>query len=110
MSARRARTLVEEIEGHLLLTTARGEGRAAGERVAAQLGRLTDSQRDELERHVETAYLTLARTSWQRTAERAEELRRLYDDRYRALRLRLVAWYVLGCAALAATALLVVAA
>ncbi|MFI1767136.1 hypothetical protein ACH41H_34490 [Streptomyces sp. NPDC020800] len=110
MSTGEERTLVQEIEGHLLLAAAREEGRTAAVRVASRLGWLTDSQRDDLERNFETEYLTLARTSWRHTAERAEELRHTYESRYRALRQRLVAWCVLGGAVLAATGLLVLAA
>ncbi|MER6039127.1 MULTISPECIES: hypothetical protein [unclassified Streptomyces] len=110
MSADDGRTLVRQIEGHLLLAAAREEGRAAAARLAARLGWLTDTQRDDLERQFEAEYLTLSRASWRRTAERAEELRLAYESRYRALRLRLAAWCVLGCALVAATGLLVLAA
>ncbi|MFF7122349.1 MULTISPECIES: hypothetical protein [unclassified Streptomyces] len=110
MSTGEERALVQEIEGHLLLAAAQEEGRTAAARAAARLGWLTDTQRDDLERLFETEYLALTRTSWRRTAERAEELRHTYEARYRALRQRLVAWCVLGCALLAAASLLVLAA
>ncbi|MFD5795501.1 hypothetical protein ACFWIO_18565 [Streptomyces diastatochromogenes] len=108
MSTGEERALVQQIEGHLLLTAAREEGRTAAARLADRLGWLTDTQRDDLERHFETEYLALAGASWRRTAERAEELRHTYEARYRALRQRLVAWCVLGCA-LSAASLLVLA-
>ena len=108
--SREGRALVREIEGHLLLETARREGRTAGARLASRLGWLTDTQRDELERQFETEYLALARLSWHRTADRAEELRQAYESRYRALRTRLLAWFVLGLTALAAGLLVVAAA
>jgi hypothetical protein len=110
MSADEERALVHAIEGHLLLAAAREEGRTAAARVASRLGWLTDSQRDDLERYFEAEYLALTRASWRRTAERAEELRQTYEARYHALRRRLAAWCLLGCALLAATGLLVVAA
>ncbi|MEU1462519.1 hypothetical protein ABZ467_17825 [Streptomyces sp. NPDC005727] len=110
MSADEGRTLVREIEGHLLLAAAREEGRAAAARLTARLGRLTDTQRDDFEEQFEAEYLTLARSSWRRTAHRAEELRLAYERRYRALRLRLAACCVLGCALVAAAGLLVLAA
>ncbi|MEV5880233.1 hypothetical protein AB0L75_39795 [Streptomyces sp. NPDC052101] len=110
MSIGDGRTLVQEIEGHLLLAAAREEGRTAAARVACRPGWMTDTQRDDPGRQLEEEYLTLARTSWRRTAERAEELREMYETRYRALRQRLVAWCVLGGALLAATGLLVLAA
>lgn len=100
------RAFVNEIEGHLLLAAAREEGRTAATRFTARLGWLTDTQRDEVEREFETEYLSLARASWQRTAERAEELRREYEGRYRALRQRLLAGVALGCALLASAGLL----
>jgi hypothetical protein len=100
-----ARALVHEIEGHLLLAAAREEGRTAAARVAARLGWLTDTQRDDLERQLEAEYLALARTSWHRTAQRGEELRRAYEAAYHGLRQRLLACFLLGCALLAATGL-----
>ncbi|MGW1910014.1 hypothetical protein ACWCQS_04395 [Streptomyces sp. NPDC002076] len=45
-----------------------------------------------------------------RAADRAEELRRTYETRYQALRQRLLACLLLGCAVLAAAGLLVVSA
>ncbi|MEU7300376.1 hypothetical protein AB0950_27575 [Streptomyces sp. NPDC007189] len=110
MTAREERALVGEIEGHLLLAAAREEGRAAAARTASRLGWLTDGQREALEREFEAEYLRLCRRSWQRTADRAEELRQAYEARYRALRQRLPAWVLLGCAVLAAAGLLVVSA
>ncbi|MEU5540304.1 hypothetical protein [Streptomyces sp. NPDC020362] len=110
MSIGDERALVQEIEGHLLLAAAREEGRTAAARIAGRLGWLTDSQRDDLERHFETEYLALSRMSWRRTAERAEELRHTYETRYRALRQRVVAWCVLGGALLTAATLVVLAA
>ncbi|MGW7522231.1 hypothetical protein [Streptomyces sp. NPDC054783] len=110
MTAREERALVREIEGHLLLAAARQEGRTAAERTASRLGWLTDAQREELEREFEAEYLTLSRRSWQRTADRAEELRQTYEGRYRVLRQRLLACALLGGAVLAAAGLLAVSA
>ncbi|MEU0052286.1 hypothetical protein [Streptomyces sp. NPDC006309] len=110
MTAHDERALVRQIEGHLLLAAAREEGRTAAVRLGSRLGWLTDTQRDDVERQFEAEYLALARLSWHRTAERAEELRRAYEARYRALRARLLACCVLGCAVLAATVLLTLAA
>ncbi|MFF8905694.1 hypothetical protein [Streptomyces olivaceoviridis] len=110
MTAHDERDLVRQIEGHLLLVAAREEGRTAAVRLSSRLGWLTDSQREDMEQQFETEYLALARLSWHRTAERAQELRQTYESRYRALRRRLLACSVLTCAALAAAALLVVSA
>ncbi|MGY5057290.1 hypothetical protein ACWDFR_24980 [Streptomyces sp. 900105755] len=100
------RALVAQVEGHLLLAATREEGRRAAAQLGDRFDWLTDSQRRDLEQHFETEYVTLARTAWQRTALRAETLRQEYEHRYRALRLRLVAGFVLACALLASTALL----
>ncbi|MER5793103.1 hypothetical protein [Streptomyces sp. NPDC001980] len=100
------RALVSQIEGHLLLAATREEGRKAAAQVADRIGWLTHIQRADLEPHFETEYMALARMSWQRTAERGETLRQEYEHRYRALRLRLVAGFLLACAILAATSLI----
>ncbi|MET8770131.1 hypothetical protein [Streptomyces sp. NPDC004658] len=110
MTAHDERDLVRQIEGHLLMAAAREEGRTAAVRLSSRMGWLTDSQREDVERQFEAEYLALARLSWHRTAERAQELRQAYESRYRALRRRLLACCVLGCAVLAATALLLVSA
>ncbi|WP_251096100.1 hypothetical protein [Streptomyces sp. Caat 7-52] len=109
MTAHDERELVRQIEGHLLLAAAQEEGRSAAVRIGSRLGWLTEGQREDLERHFEAEYLALARLSWGRTAERARELRQAYESRYRALRRRLLACCVLGCA-LTAAAVLVVSA
>ncbi|MFF5139823.1 hypothetical protein ACFY6U_08840 [Streptomyces sp. NPDC013157] len=100
------RALVAQVEGHLLLAATREEARRAAARLADRFGWLTDTQRADLERHFETAYVAMARRSWQRTAQRAETLRQEYEQRYRALRLRLVVGSVLACALFASTALI----
>lgn len=101
------RTLVNEIEGHLLLTAARAEGRAAAARITAPLDWLTAGQREELERRFEAEYLELARDSWQRTAVRAGQLRREYEKAYRGLRRRVLAGCLLGWAVVMAAGVLV---
>ncbi|OLZ74518.1 hypothetical protein AV521_02440 [Streptomyces sp. IMTB 2501] len=110
MTAQEERALVQEIEGHLLLAAVREESRTAAARTASRLGWLTESQRDVLERQFEDGYLALSRRSWERTAQRAEELRQMYETRYRALRQRLLAFLLLGCAVLTAAGLLWVSA
>jgi len=90
---------LNDIEGHLLLAATRAEGRTAAERVCEPLHWLTRAQREEVERRFEEEYLTLARTSWRRTADRAGELREEYQAAYRVLRRRLVAACLLACAA-----------
>ncbi|CCK25381.1 hypothetical protein BN159_1002 [Streptomyces davaonensis JCM 4913] len=97
--------MVDRIEGFLLVEATREEGRTAAERFCAPLDPwLTEAQRAELERRFESEYLVLARRSWQRTAERAQELRAEYEERYRVLRCRMVAAGLLACAGLVAVA------
>jgi hypothetical protein len=100
------RAMFNEIEGHLLLAAAREEGRRAAERFSAPLLWLTDSQREEVERRFEAEYLAIARGSWQRTAERARQLRGEYEETYRRLRRRLLAGWLLACAAAVAAGVL----
>ncbi|MFJ6912322.1 hypothetical protein ACIQUX_00010 [Streptomyces sp. NPDC101133] len=96
-----ARALVREIEGHLLVAATRAEGRTAAARFTAPFDWLGDDRRREVEERFEAEYLVLARESWQRTAERAGRLRGEYEERYRALRRRLLAASLLGvCAVL----------
>ncbi|MFD9007438.1 hypothetical protein ACFV0T_42070 [Streptomyces sp. NPDC059582] len=99
------RALLNEIEGHLLLAAAHEEARTAAARFTARLDWLTSGQREDAERHFEAEYLALARGSWQRTAERAAQLRSEYEQAYRGLRSRLLACCLLGGALLLAAGL-----
>jgi hypothetical protein len=89
---------LNDVEGHLLLAATRDEGRTAAARFSAPLHWLTDTQRDEVERRFEAEYLALARGSWQHTVARAGRLRDEYEARYRDLRRRLLAGWLLTCA------------
>ncbi|MFJ9122097.1 hypothetical protein ACIRJO_42160 [Streptomyces sp. NPDC102394] len=102
-----ARVLVNEVEGHLLIAAARGDGRAAAARLTAPFDWLTRAQREEIERRFEAEYLALARSSWELTAERARAVRGEYEEAYRGLRRRLLAGWLLACAAAAAVTVLV---
>jgi len=93
-------TLVNEIQGHLLIAATRQEGHEAAARFTARLYWLTNHQRAELERQFAVEHLALARASWQRTAARSAELRAEYEAKYPRLKGRLTAL----CLALAATA------
>ncbi|KMS77164.1 hypothetical protein ACM01_00555 [Streptomyces viridochromogenes] len=88
---------LNDVEGHLLLAATREEGRTAAARFSAPLHWLTEGQRDEVERRFEAEYLALARASWQHTAARAGGLRDAYEARYRDLRRRLLAGWLLTC-------------
>lgn len=110
MTAREGRELVGRIEGYLLVAATHEEGRTAAERFCAPLSPwLTEAQREQLERRFVAEYTALARQSWRRTAERAEELRAEYEERYGALRRRLLAAWLLACAGVVVVAGLVVA-
>lgn len=87
--------LVNEIQGHLLITATRQEGHEAAVRFAAELEWLTGHQRAELERRFAAEHLALARASWQRTAARGEELRGEYEARYRRFKGRLTAAFLM---------------
>ncbi|WP_037836775.1 hypothetical protein [Streptomyces sp. NRRL F-5650] len=102
------RGLIDEIEGHLLLAATREEGRTAAARFTAPFDWLGDDRRREVEERFEAEYLVLARRSWQRTAERAGQLRADYEARYRTLRRRLLAGCLVGaCAVLGYVGVLV---
>ncbi|MFK0024586.1 hypothetical protein [Streptomyces sp. NPDC090798] len=92
------RALINELEGHLLIEAAKAEGRTEAARFTHSLAWLTDTQREEVEERFAAAYLTLTRRSWRRTARRGRELRAEYEARYRALRRRLCAVFLLGAA------------
>ncbi|MFF4362794.1 hypothetical protein [Streptomyces sp. NPDC001604] len=106
MSSDDAHVLLNEIEGHLLIAAAREEGRTAAARFSAPFDWLTQAQREEVERRFEAEYLAVARSSWQHTAERAHELREEYEGAYRDLRRRLLAGWLLACAAVVAVGVL----
>ncbi|MXM67281.1 hypothetical protein GR925_28580 [Streptomyces sp. HUCO-GS316] len=107
MSTMDTRAMLSEIEGHLLLAATREQGRRAAAQFSAPLDWLTDCQRKEVERRFEEQYLELARASWQRTAERALQMRGEYEEIYRGLRRRLLAGWLLTCAVTLALAALV---
>ncbi|MBK3645910.1 hypothetical protein [Streptomyces sp. MBT33] len=107
MSGEDGRVLVNEIEGHLLIAAAHRDGHAAAARFSAPFDWLTRAQREEVERRFEAEYLVLARASWEHTAERAREVRGEYEEAYRGLRRRLLAGWLLACAAAVAVTVLV---
>jgi hypothetical protein len=92
------RALINEVEGHLLIEATKAEGRSEAARFTHSLACLTDTQRAEVEECFADTYLTLTRRSWERTARRGRELRAEYEARYRALRRRLCAVFLLGAA------------
>lgn len=86
----RAAAMINDVQGHLLVAATLDEARETAVRLTGRMPWLTDSQQAELERLFEEEYVSLARTSWQRTAQRAGELRAEYQQAYRVLRRRLV--------------------
>ncbi|WP_229864024.1 hypothetical protein [Streptomyces djakartensis] len=97
------RAFHNEVEGYLLAAAAHEEARAAAARFAAGLDWLTEAQRRELERRFAVEHLALARASWQRTGQRATELRGEYEAAYRESRMRLLAGLLLGFVLVVAT-------
>ncbi|GGV18733.1 hypothetical protein GCM10010245_31720 [Streptomyces spectabilis] len=100
-----AALLIHEIEGHLLVESARTESRAAAARFTARLDWLSRAEREEVERAYAEDHLALTHRTWRHTAHRCRELRTEYETRYRALRNRLLAGCLLGLAFLTALAL-----
>ncbi|MGW1755167.1 hypothetical protein [Streptomyces mirabilis] len=92
------RSLIDELEGHLLIEATKAEGRAEAARFTHSLACLTDTQREDVEERFTDTYLALTRRSWERTARRGRELRAEYEARYRALRRRLCAMFLLNAA------------
>ncbi|MEU7576529.1 hypothetical protein AB0B50_02855 [Streptomyces sp. NPDC041068] len=92
------RALINEVEGHLLVEAARADGRTAAQHFTARLPWLTDTQREEVERHYTEEHLSLTRHGWQQVARRSHQLRSEYEETYRSLRRRLVVGNVLGAA------------
>jgi len=91
-----ASALVGQVEGHLLIEATLAEGRAEAARFARRFTSLTDTERQEIEERYAAEHLALAQRSWQRTALRAREVRAEYEERYRLLRRRLWAGFLLG--------------
>ncbi len=101
------RAFHHEVEGHLLAAAAHEEARTAAVRFTAGLDWLPETQRREVERLFAAEHLALTRASWQRTAQRGQELRGEYETVYRGLRARLLAGALLGFALVVATNLVV---
>ncbi|MFD4414961.1 hypothetical protein ACFVXA_22125 [Streptomyces sp. NPDC058246] len=99
-------TLINELEGHLLIEAARAEGRAEAVRFTRSLSWLTETQREEVEARFQESHLALTRRSWERTARRGRDMRAEYEERYRALRRRCCAGCLLGAALAVATVML----
>ncbi|MFG2195731.1 hypothetical protein [Streptomyces sp. NPDC048639] len=92
---------INEIEGFLLWEAERSAAHAHAATFCAGLPWLTDSQREEVERHYAEDRLTASRAYLERVGARSAELRAEYEAVYQALRRRLVAAFVV-CAALMA--------
>ncbi|GGR83198.1 hypothetical protein GCM10010252_22370 [Streptomyces aureoverticillatus] len=105
----RADDLISEIEGHLLAEAARAESRAAAEAFAQRLDWLTPAERAEVERLYAEDHLSLTRQAWRHIAGRCLDLRGEYEDRYRALRQRVLAGGLLAVAAVVASTTVVLA-
>jgi hypothetical protein len=102
--AREAADGLRRIEGYLLAEREKAAARSEAEKFADRLPWLLTAQREELVCRYAEARTELARRQLAAVAERCSQLRTEYEQRYRALRLRLIgacaaalAGLVLGC-------------
>ncbi|MET7683053.1 hypothetical protein [Streptomyces sp. NPDC005423] len=95
--------LANEVEGYLLLQAERDQARLEAETLCSRLPWLTSAQAEEVARHYIEQRLGLTRQALRITADRAHQLRPLYEARYAALRLNLMKWHA-ACASLLFTA------
>ncbi|MEU6080438.1 hypothetical protein [Streptomyces sp. NPDC047108] len=98
---------INAIEGFLLLEAERSAACARARMFSSGLPWLTDSQREEVERHYADDRLTVSKAYLERVAARSAELRAEYEAVYRMLRRRLVAAFVVCAALMAAVATVV---
>ncbi|GGW99847.1 hypothetical protein GCM10010297_22260 [Streptomyces malachitofuscus] len=94
-----------EAEGFLMACSHRTEADREAQRLCASLPWLTTAQAEELTRHYIAHRIALSRRMLTATVQRADELRREYEDRYQELRRSLLrrhavwASCMLACAA-----------
>ncbi|MET9294210.1 hypothetical protein [Streptomyces sp. NPDC003077] len=82
---------INEIEGYLLWEAEKEKVRARARDFSSGMPWLTDSQREEVERHYARDQLEVSRSYLRRIASRSGELRTEYEEVYRFLRRRLIA-------------------
>ncbi|MBO1333711.1 hypothetical protein [Streptomyces sp. VRA16 Mangrove soil] len=83
--------MIREIEGFLMVEAARAEGRVAARRFTERVPWLTETQAEDVQRAYVEVHLGLRRELWREAVERAGSLRGEYEERYRAMRARVIA-------------------
>ncbi|MFI2645390.1 cytochrome C oxidase subunit I [Streptomyces sp. NPDC018610] len=101
--------VVNQVEGYLLWQARVAEAQERARAFTEPLEWLTTAQREEIEEHYVRDCLNRARADLQRVADRCRALRGEYEERYRHLRARCLAFLVAALAVVAAAALLAVA-
>ena len=87
---------INQLEGYLLWQAETDRARDSAREFSARLPWLTTAQREEVERAYTQDRLEQSKAYLVRIAARCRELQREYQERYNALRRRLVIVFVLG--------------
>ncbi|MEU5089956.1 cytochrome C oxidase subunit I [Streptomyces sp. NPDC021356] len=101
--------LADQVEGYLLWQARVAEAEERARAFTEPLQWLTTAQREEIEDHYVRDCLTRARADLQRVADRCRALRGEYEERYRRLRARCLAFWIAALTVVAAAMLVVVA-
>ncbi|MFK4149924.1 cytochrome C oxidase subunit I [Streptomyces sp. NPDC004065] len=101
--------VINQVEGYLLWQARVAEAEQRAREFTEPLQWLTTAQREEIEAHYVRDCLTRARADLRRVADRCRALRGEYEERYRQLRARCLAFTVTTAAVLGAVAVLAAA-
>ncbi|WP_112466522.1 cytochrome C oxidase subunit I [Streptomyces triticisoli] len=101
--------VVNQVEGYLLWQARVAEAERRARAFTEPMQWLTTAQREEIEEHYVRDCLVRARADLQRIADRCRALRGEYEERYRQLRARCLAFVLTALAVLAAVGVLVLA-
>lgn len=102
--------MVNQVEGYLLWQARVAEAEQRARAFTEPMQWLTTAQREEIEEHYVRDCLLRARGDLQRVADRCRALRGEYEERYRRLRARCLAFVLTALAVLAAAGVLLLAA
>ncbi|GAT80719.1 cytochrome C oxidase subunit I [Streptomyces sp. F-3] len=94
--------MVNQVEGYLLWQARVAEAEQRARAFTEPMQWLTTAQREEIEKHYVRDCLLRARGDLQRVADRCRALREEYEERYRQLRARCLAFVLTALAVLAA--------
>lgn len=101
--------VVNQVEGYLLWQARVAEAERRARAFTEPMQWLTTAQREEIEEHYVRDCLLRARADLQRVADRCRALRGEYEERYRQLRARCLAFVLAALAVLAAAGALTLA-